>query len=373
VTDEQIELVKRTICKEASDDELQLFLNVCKRTQLDPFARQIYATWRYDKQKQQKVMTITVSIDGFRLIAERTGKYSGQDGPYWCGDDGVWHDIWLKKSPPAAAKVGIFRDGFKQPLFAVATWEAYSQDNYMWKKMGAHMLAKCAEMLGLRRTFPQELSNIYGDDEMGSPGEPEERPLLVSAAVRFAEETGTQLTIVDQKPPPIEMPEDTEPDDVDFNDRVDVNQWDEKYQSWQTVRSAPRATPKQIQKIGILRAELGHHLDRIITDPVTKKKSTQKEGKLRQNYFATFGKESTTELTSGEASRTIHWLENMKCKVFATMNRDVPEAQEFMRARREELGSQEKTNDPLVQCEKGNCGICKACKDADAYLMEQSK
>jgi len=170
---ERRQLVKDTYCKGATDQEFELFAATCNRLGLSPEGRQVYAVMRYDNVLRREAMTVQVSIDGFRLSAERSGKYAGQRGPFWCGEDGVWKDVWLAKELPAAAKIGVVRKGFDKTLWGVATFRSYAQRKRdgsltkMWQTMPDVMIAKCAEALALRKAFPQELSGIYTTDEMG--------------------------------------------------------------------------------------------------------------------------------------------------------------------------------------------------------------
>lgn len=164
-TEEQIKVIKNTIAKDATDEELEMFLCACRRTGLDPFSRQIYSI-KYGNNR-----TIQTSIDGFRAIASRNPEYAGQTTTLFCGKDGNWTEIWTADVYPFAAKVGVYRKGYSEPTFAIAKWNSYVQmynnkPSTMWAKFPELMLGKCAEALALRKAFPNDLSGLYTNEEM---------------------------------------------------------------------------------------------------------------------------------------------------------------------------------------------------------------
>lgn len=156
LSNEKIELLKRTFCKDLTNDELELFIHVCKKTGLDPFIKQIYAV------KRGGVMTIQTSIDGLRLIADRTKSYSPGREPSF---------TYTKENSLVSATAYIKKrtsDGVWHEISSTAFFNEYkpSYKNNFWSDKPHIMLAKCAEAMALRRAFPAEMTGLYSDDEM---------------------------------------------------------------------------------------------------------------------------------------------------------------------------------------------------------------
>lgn len=145
---EQLELIKTQIAKDCTNQELMLFTQVCQRTGLDPFARQIYAIRRKDAGEYK--MSIQTSIDGFRLIADRTGQYAGSDDPVF--DEGLplYQHLKENRGNPVVATITVWKmvAGTRCPFTASASWDQYCQKfnntpGKMWVKMPHLMLGKC--------------------------------------------------------------------------------------------------------------------------------------------------------------------------------------------------------------------------------------
>lgn len=215
--------------------DAEAFLHQCRRTRLDPIARQIYCIERGGKY------TIQVSIDGARLVAERTGEYRGQTPKQWTDgskttrplrkpdgsleldgngnvimvEDYLWTDVWLDSEPPKAARVGVYREGFVEPLMAVANFDAYSAGGPMWRKMPALMIAKCAEMLALRAAFPNELSGVYSSEEMDQA---DSQPSRGPASRPATRSTGQRPAVASPKPEQAAAPSSDAPMALDEED-----------------------------------------------------------------------------------------------------------------------------------------------------------
>lgn len=153
-----------------SDQHFDEYLECCRQRSFNPWGRHLWADTRWNDKTQREELYVQLTADGFFATALRTGELDCIVGPQWCGQDGVWLDVWPHDTPPVAARTGVQRRGMTAPLFMVARWRSYAPANpdEFWTTKGDFMLGKCASCLALRRTFAEFLDGIYAPEEMAA-------------------------------------------------------------------------------------------------------------------------------------------------------------------------------------------------------------
>ena len=215
-TPAQVAVLRHIGVEGASPEDLEIFFHECRRTGLDPFAKQIHMIGRPSRIRRPdgveawgKKYTIQTGIDGFRLIghreADRRGEHIEVPGHEWLNNDGRWIPAWSKGwGMPIAARAVIVRNG--HPFVAVAMFDEYAQtkkDNSltsMWAQRPAGQLAKCAEALAWRMAYPHGLAGIRSDEEMGQADDPvpvASRAGAPRAGMAVLRERATQTPAVD--------------------------------------------------------------------------------------------------------------------------------------------------------------------------------
>lgn len=163
LTQEQIKLLEQNkiIPQGCPQDQITFFVEVCKRKKLDPFQRQIHLVERKSKDNNQwvKSYTIQAGIDGMRAIAQRNAKIKS-------------YKRWVEKREDDLYGVceidtedrGTYKD--ELPFKEYVQKKSDGTVNSFWAKFPQTMIKKCAEESVLRMMTPEDLSGVYGDDEM---------------------------------------------------------------------------------------------------------------------------------------------------------------------------------------------------------------
>lgn len=149
---EQINLIKATVAKNATDSEMELFLYRCKNMDLDPLKPGQIHFVKYG----QNPGSIVVGIDGFRSKAAKTGKHVGTKRGVVRDDKGKCLGAWCE----------VYRSDWQHPAREEVSLVEYNAGKAQWLKMPETMIKKVAEAAALRMAFPDELGGLYSPDEM---------------------------------------------------------------------------------------------------------------------------------------------------------------------------------------------------------------
>jgi hypothetical protein len=167
----EIVILKNSICKGASDKELEFCLAVARRYELDPFRREIHFVRRWDSQAEQSdgkkggyVYVPVVGIDGLLHIAARDhadfGSFSEVEyGPmievtYRDRGEGATKKLMV----PEWARIEAWKKGAIHPTIAKVWWEEIYPDidrAPLVRRMKRLMLGKCAKAQVTRTSYPK--------------------------------------------------------------------------------------------------------------------------------------------------------------------------------------------------------------------------
>lgn len=180
-----IDTLRTQIAPEANDQELAYFARVCAELDLSPFGEQIALIGRWDKRARRKVHRPQVLIAGRRVLATRTGRLIGIEGPVWSGPRNkrgelVWQEVWDDdENPPYCARTLVHVEGWITPANGTAKWSEFVQTDSdgaptpMWRSMPSHMLGKVSESMALRRAFPEAIpTHLMPDLDPGDEAGP---------------------------------------------------------------------------------------------------------------------------------------------------------------------------------------------------------
>lgn len=149
---------------QVSDQEVVMFINLCKYQKLNPFLNEAYLV-KFGQQAAQ----IIVSKEAFMKRAENHPKYEGFEAGIIVERDGqlveVEGAVKLSNDKLVGGWAKIYRSDRKHPITARISLEEFSKGQATWKQMPLNMIRKSAIVNAQREAFPETLGALYTEDD----------------------------------------------------------------------------------------------------------------------------------------------------------------------------------------------------------------
>jgi phage recombination protein Bet len=204
----QIKLVHETVAKDCNAEEFDLYMAAAKSYGLDPFRKQIIPLvfGKNARDQSKRRMSIVVSRDGLRVIAQRCKNYRPASEPAEIITDDELKGptnpkgivmarvyLWQQDSRGDWFKVvgEAYWDEFAPLSYPDDAWESYDTGDVWedsgkpkkarrlkpnakqvldtsgnWARMPIVMITKCAEAQALRAGWPDQFGSLYAEEEM---------------------------------------------------------------------------------------------------------------------------------------------------------------------------------------------------------------
>lgn len=155
-----------------TDQEVVMFINLCKAQRLNPFLKEAYLI-KYGNQPA----TIVTGKEVFTKRARRNKDYAGQQaGIIVQKEDGSIEQrigtLRLDGEEIVGGWAKVFIKGYEQPVEITVSFDEYvgtkgnGEINSQWAKKPATMIRKVALVQALREAFPEDFQGMYSAEEM---------------------------------------------------------------------------------------------------------------------------------------------------------------------------------------------------------------
>jgi len=148
---ELVETIKATVAKDATDEELYMFLSIAKQYDLNPFMKEIWFT------KMQGQVAIMTSRDGYKKLAERKPNFRKCQSMTVHENDefemelvmgdvmNITHKFKQNERGRLVGAYAVLKTTNHDNYVSYVDFREYAKSNNIWKKYPSTMIKKVAE------------------------------------------------------------------------------------------------------------------------------------------------------------------------------------------------------------------------------------
>lgn len=168
-----------------TDQDLVLFMNLCKYQKLNPFLNEAYLI-KFGNDAQ-----IVTGKEAFMKRAENHPEYEGLQAGVIVLRDGKQVEVEGTFYLPTDKLVGgwakVYRKDKKFPFSQTVSLTEYDKKQSQWKDRPSTMIRKVAIAQAMREAFPTNLGAMYTEDEMS------EKPVETQVAEEIKENANREV------------------------------------------------------------------------------------------------------------------------------------------------------------------------------------
>lgn len=186
---------------EVSDQELVMFINLCKYQKLNPFLNEAYLVKFKSKNGYDKPAQIIVSKEAFMKRAESHNQYAGFEAGIIVERDKELVEIEGAVKLNSDVLIGgwakVYRKDRERPVSVKISLKEFSKGQATWNDMPLNMIRKTAVVNAMREAFPDNVGAMYTEEEAQSSSQPRN----IEAEVKDEVKQNANQTVVDFEQP----------------------------------------------------------------------------------------------------------------------------------------------------------------------------